>query len=233
LLACCACPTLNLGMIPCSSAFVATSLVKTFLTYLALFGFTAVSVVSVVRAVRTEMRREPVFGAAALGAWLIAPPREDESPATLRRASHQLEQEFHEKFNRRAEYQALDKAQRRIFEANWKRLVVALVRREADEFAAMPEHRHKEFLKQRLERLSTWYVYDDGVKVPMAAAFSRLKNSSGSALRLDPSEIDRIAKLAEALQKAALDRIKNAVFPGGGQDRGEVDGRDQGDGRRE
>jgi hypothetical protein len=204
---------------------------KTLLTYAALVGFTAVSVVSVVRAVRTEVRREPPFDSAALGAWLVAPSREDESPVVLRRAARQLEQEFHEKFNRRAEYQALDKAERRVFEANWKRLVVTLVRRHADAYAATPQRDQKAFLNRRITQFSAWYVYDDGVKIPAATALRNLKNSSGPGLQLDPGELDRINKLADALQKAVVDKVTDGLFPGGGQNRGERDERGDRDDR--
>jgi hypothetical protein len=199
--------------------------VKTILTYAALVCFTAVSVVSVVHAVRTEVRREPPFDATSLGAWLATPSHEDESPVVLRRAARQLEQEFHDKSNRRAEYQALDKAKRQAFEANWKRLVVTLIRRHAEAYAATPERDQKAFLNQRLAQFAGWYVYDDGVKVPAATALRNLKSSSGPGLQLDPGELDRINKLADALQKAAVDRIKDGLFPGGGPDRGERDDR--------
>jgi len=188
--------------------------VKSLLTYLALIGFTAVSAVSVVRAVRSELRREPAFDGAALGAWLAAPSVADEKPATLRRAARRLEQEFYEGVDRRAEYEALDDAERETYEANWLRLLVTLVRQHADAFAATPEHLREAFVNQRLTQFAGWHLPVDGRKVQAADILGADLGRRGEAIRLGPAERERIRKFAEAMRAGAFNKFWGRILPG-------------------
>jgi hypothetical protein len=190
--------------------------VKTLLTYLALVGFTTVSVVSVGRAVRSELKRGPAFDSAALGAWLVAPSDDDVNRITLRRAARRLEQEFHDYFDRRTEYQALDESTRRTYEANWQRLLVTLVRQHADAFAATPKHRREAFLNQRIKQFNGWYVFDDGRRV---SAFEYLQRPGAArdaaAMFVDPVERERIRGYATAMQEFASNKFWGRILPGG------------------
>jgi hypothetical protein len=190
--------------------------VKSLLTYLALIGFTAVSVVSVVRAVKSELRRAPAFDAAALGAWLIAPPGDDEKPTTLRRAARRLEQEFFERSDRRAEYESLDAVARRNYEDNWRKLLVTLVLQHSDDYAATPKHLRQAFVEQRLTQFSLWYVFDDGRKMSAADFLLAAGNDRRLAeIRLDPPQRDNIRQFAAAMQEAAIKKTWGRFLGGG------------------
>jgi hypothetical protein len=189
---------------------------KSLLTYLALVGFTTVSVVSVVRAVRTELKRGPEFDSAALGAWLVAPTRDDEKPTTLRRAARQLEQEFFDRFDRQTEYEALDDAGRRTYEANWQRLLLVLARQQADAFAATPKHLREAFVNQRLAQFGTWYLFADGKKVHITEFLGRLGTDRDIAkIPLSSAEQKLVQELAREMQRVAFNRFWSRILPGG------------------
>jgi hypothetical protein len=189
---------------------------KRLLTYLALVGFTAVSVLSVGRAVRSELEREPAFDAPALGAWLVAPTNTGDKPSTLRRAARQLEQEFHEGFDRGDEYRALDEVGRQTYEANWRRLLVTLVRQQADAFAATPEHLRTPFVNQRLTQFAGWHVYHDGRRVSAAEFLERPElGRITTAADLDPAERRRILAFVEAMRAGAFNKFWGRILPGG------------------
>jgi hypothetical protein len=187
---------------------------KNFLTYLALVGFTTVSVVSVVRAVRTEWKRGPAFDAAALGAWLVSPEHEEVKTTSLRRAARQLEQEFHDQVDRRAEYEALDDAARSTYEANWRRLLMTLLRQHADAYAATPPHLREAFVSQRLLQFAGWYAFDDGKRVAAADVLKSGGADDAEAIRLDPAERERIRDFTAAMQQAAFKKIWGRLVPG-------------------
>jgi hypothetical protein len=191
--------------------------VKNLLTYLALIGFASVSVVSVVRAVRTELRRGPAFDEARLGAWLVAPSNPEESIVTLRRAAWRLERELYGQFDRRKEYQSLDKSKRRTYEFNWQRLLVTLVRRHAAAFAATPEALRDAFVNERLAQYATWYAFDDGTKLS-AADFLLLSNVDRrmGEFGIEPAERERIREFAKAMQAGAIKRTWGRLFGSGG-----------------
>jgi hypothetical protein len=190
--------------------------VKTILTYLALVGFTTVSVVSVVRAVRTEWRRGPSFDEAALGAWLVTPVDDRESTVTLRRAAWRLEQEFYEQFDRRKEYLSLDAAQRRTYETKWLWLLLTLVRRHADAFAATPVSMRDAFVDTRLTQFVDWYAFVDGKKLS-AADFLLMSDVDRrlDELGLEPSIRHRIREFAMAMQAGAIKKTWGRFLGGG------------------
>ena len=210
--------------IPPSLSHSSHRTVKSLLTYLALVGFTTVSVVSVVRAVRTELKRGPEFDSAALGAWLVAPSRDDEKPTTLRRAARRLEQEFFDRFDRRAEYESLDAVARQIYEDNWRRLLVTLVRQHSDAYAATPKHLRQAFVDQRLTQFSTWYVFDDGRKMSAADFLLAADNDRRlAAIRLDRPQRDHIRQFAAAMQEAAIKKTWGRFLGGGNTTKPERD----------
>lgn len=183
---------------------------KRLLTWSAFVVLSGISLVAVVQGVRSELRREPSFDRDMLTAWLS---EDHAAPSTgeLRRAARRLELDFHEEFDWLPTYDTLDVARRPTFETNFGRLVVSLVERQSDLFAAVPNRRRELFLDSRLSEVQHWYAIVDGRRVQGPSLL--MQTWFGPSAGLMKNAPQQAREYAAALQARAMQRLFNRVVP--------------------
>lgn len=177
---------------------------KRLLTFLALLGFSAISLVAVARVVRKEASVEGQFDRAAMEAWLTSTDPETHrfdfaaAPPQVRRAARMLERDFHDDYDWRPYFESLDDEAREQFRRNFMALARMLFEQRADRYAVLPSHQREPYLDGQLNDFSNWYLLNDrGRKVQGIEMFS-----TGARLADDLSE----ASLRDANDTAARRR---------------------------
>ncbi|MCE9605593.1 MAG: hypothetical protein K8U03_11930 [Planctomycetia bacterium] len=180
---------------------------KRLLNFVALVGFSAISLAAVVRVVRTELAPQDPFDHAALEAWLIGGEAgaEDVALATpkARRAARLLERDFHDDFDWRPFYEQLDPAARDRFNAHVAALGLLLFEQRAERYASLPRHDRERYLDGQLNDFAHWYLFaPDGRKIQGIELFQ--SSAFASTLRAEKSSNEQKGSPALRSASAAL-----------------------------
>lgn len=201
---------------------------KRLLTFVALLGFSAISLAAVARVVRTEFQSSEHFDRAAMEAWLTShdpdgPPLDHvTAPPTVRRAARMLETDFHDEFDWRPFYKSLDDQSQFRFRHNFLALARFLFEQRADYYASLRPYQRDRYLDSQLKDFANWSVFDErgkrvrgmemfmlGAKVVFAERADESGGSDRSAVRKRQG-----ADFLTALQARALTKATGAFRPG-------------------
>lgn len=140
---------------------------KRLLTFLALLGFSAVSVAAVAHVVRIELKPAEHFDRASLEAWLASHDPEAsrfdvaDAPVEVRRAARMLEADFQADYDWRPYFRKLDTVAQTRFQRNFLALVRFLFEQRADYYAGLRSYERDPFLDSQLKSFAQWYVFDE------------------------------------------------------------------------
>jgi len=140
---------------------------KRLLTFIALLGFSAISLAAVARVARTELATVEHFDRATMEAWLTShdpdgPPIDlGDAPSQVRRAARMLESDFHDEYDWRPFYRSLDDAAQFRFRHNFLTLARILFEQRADRYASLRSYERDRYLDSQLKDFTAWYVFDE------------------------------------------------------------------------
>lgn len=195
---------------------------KRLLTFLALLGFSAVSLAAVVRVVRTELQSSEHFDRSAMEAWLTShdpdgPPLDHVgAPPPVRRAARMLETDFHDEYDWRPFYRSLDDRAKFRFRNNFMALARLLFEQRADYYASLRSYQRDRYLDSQLKDFSQWYVFDERGKRVSGMEMFLLGAKIVFLEQADPSDVSgrsaaRVSQGVEFLRDLQARALKKAA----------------------